>query len=112
MLESSLSDAAFVRRMARFVRASMQGWDWARQNQDAAAQIVLDNDASGALSVAHQRRMLGEVAQLLDTGSDGRLDPADYERTVRTLLYSGGDRPVITRQPAGAWTHAVLDAAR
>ena len=112
VLESSLSDAAFVRRMARFVRASMQGWDWARQNQDAAAQIVLDNDASGAQTTAHQRRMMGEVARLLDTGSNGRLDPADYERTVRILLSSGGDQPVITRRPAGAWTHAVLDAPR
>jgi NitT/TauT family transport system substrate-binding protein len=112
VLESSLSDAAFVRRMARFVRASMQGWDWARQNQDAAAQIVLDNDASGAQTIAHQRRMMGDVARLLDTSSNGRLDPADYERTVRILLSSGGDQPVITQQPAGAWTHAVLDATR
>jgi NitT/TauT family transport system substrate-binding protein len=101
-----------VRRMARFVRASMQGWDWARQNQDAAAQIVLDNDASGAQTIAHQRRMMGEVARLLDSSSNGRLDPADYERTVRILLSSGGDQPVITRRPAGAWTHAVLDATR
>ena len=92
--------------------ASMQGWDWARQNQDAAAQIVLDNDASGAQTITHQRRMMGEVARLLDTSSNGRLDPADYERTVRILLSAGGDPPVITRQPAGAWTHAVLDSTR
>jgi len=112
VLENRLSDAAFVARMARFVRASMQGWDWARQNGDAAAQIVLDNDASGAQTAAHQRRMMGEIARLLDTSANGRLDPADYERTVQTLLSSGGDSPVITRAPTGAWTHAVVDAAR
>ena len=112
VLESRLSDAAFVARMGRFVRASMQGWEWARQNPDQAAQIVLDNDASGAQTIAHQRRMMGEIARLLDTTANGRLDPADYERTVQTLLSSGGESPVITRAPTGAWTHAVVDAAR
>jgi NitT/TauT family transport system substrate-binding protein len=111
VLENRLTDAAFTARMARFVRASMQGWDWARQNPDAAAQIVLDNDASGAQTIAHQRRMMGEIARLLDT-EGGRLVPADYERTVQTLLSSGGDSPVITRAPTGAWTHAVMDAIR
>jgi NitT/TauT family transport system substrate-binding protein len=112
VLESRLTDAAFVARMGRFVRASMQGWDWARQNPDAAAGIVLDNDASGAQTEAHQRRMMGEIAKLLDTTAGGRLDPADYERTVQTLLSSGGESPVITRAPTGAWSHAVVDAAR
>ena len=112
VLENRLSDPAFVARMGRFLRASMQGWDWARQNPDAAAQIVLDNDASGAQTIAHQRRMMGEIVRLLDTQGNGRLDPADYERTVQTLLSSGGDSPVITRAPTGAWTHAVVDAAR
>ena len=112
VLESRLADQAFVRRMARFVQASMLGWEWARQNPDQAAQIVLDNDASGAQTIAHQRRMMGEIARLLDTSANGRLDPADYERTVRTLLSSGGDNPVITRAPTGAWTHAVVDAIR
>jgi NitT/TauT family transport system substrate-binding protein len=112
VLESRLSDAAFVARMARFVRASMQGWDWARANVDAAARIVLDNDASGAQTEAHQRRMMGEIARLLDTEGGGRLVPADYERTVQTLLSAGGDSPVITRAPTGAWSHAVMDAIR
>jgi NitT/TauT family transport system substrate-binding protein len=112
VLEGRLSDAAFVQRMARFVRASMQGWDWARQNPDAAAQIVIDNDASGAQTIAHQRRMMGEIAKLLDAEGGGRLVPADYERTVQTLLASGGDQPVITRAPTGAWSHAVMDAIR
>jgi len=112
VLESRLNDAAFVQRMARFVRASMQGWDWARQNPDAAAQIVIDNDMSGAQTIAHQRRMMAEIAKLLDSQGGGRLVPADYERTVQTLLSSGGESPVITRAPTGAWSHAVVDAAR
>jgi NitT/TauT family transport system substrate-binding protein len=112
VLENRLTDAAFVARMARFVRASMQGWDWARQNPDQAAQIVLDNDTTGAQTIAHQRRMMGEIAKLLDAQGGGRLAQADYDRTVQTLLSSGGESPVITRAPAGAWTHAVMDAIR
>jgi len=112
VLESRLTDAAFVARMARFVKASMEGWAWARQNPDQAAQIVLDNDASGAQTIAHQRRMMGEIARLLDAESNGRLAVADYERTVQTLLSSGGDSPVISRAPTGAWSHAVMDAIR
>jgi NitT/TauT family transport system substrate-binding protein len=53
--------------------------------------------------------MMGEVAKLT-AGSDGTLDPADYERTVATLL-AGGSDPVITKAPEGAWTHAITDAA-
>jgi NitT/TauT family transport system substrate-binding protein len=111
VLENRLSDPAFVQRMARFVRATMRGWDYARQNPDQAARIVLDNDTTGAQREPHQRRMMGEINKLT-AGSDGRLDPADYERTVATLLSAGGDQPVISRAPTGAWTHAVVDAAR
>jgi NitT/TauT family transport system substrate-binding protein len=53
--------------------------------------------------------MMGEVA-LLTAGSNGALDPADYERTVQSLL-AGGDDPVISMEPTGAWTHAITDAA-
>ena len=108
VLEKNLEDPAFVDRMARFVRASMKGWEWARENPEEAAGIVLDNDASGAQTEHHQIRMMGEINKLTE-GSDGRLDPADYERTVETLL-SGGSDPVITAAPTGAWTHKVVDA--
>jgi NitT/TauT family transport system substrate-binding protein len=110
VLQDKLKDPAFVSRMAKFVSASMKGWDYARQNPDEAAAIVLDNDATGAQTEKHQKRMMGEIAKLLDQAGKGRLDPADYERTVATLLASGGDTPVITKKPEGAWSYAVVDA--
>jgi NitT/TauT family transport system substrate-binding protein len=109
VLESDLEDPAFVDKMVRFVRASMRGWKWAEENPEDAAMIVLDNDATGAQTEEHQVRMMGEIAKLT-AGSDGALDPADYERTVQSLL-SGGSDPVITKAPEGAWTHAVTDEA-
>ncbi|HFC04227.1 MAG TPA: ABC transporter substrate-binding protein [Rhizobiales bacterium] len=108
VLEKNLKDAAFVDKMARFVKASMKGWAFARENPDAAADIVLENDASGAQTEKHQRRMMREINKL--TAGGGVLDPADYERTVNTLL-AGGSDPVITKKPEGAWTHAVTDKA-
>jgi len=108
VLEKNLADPAFVDKMARFVRASMKGWAWARENSDAAADIVLENDETGAQTENHQRRMMGEINKL--TAGGGKLDEADYERTVATLM-SGGSDPVISKAPSGAWSHAVWDAA-
>jgi NitT/TauT family transport system substrate-binding protein len=109
VLEENLSDPEFVDRMARFVRASMRGWDWAEENPEDAAMIVLDYDETGAQTEEHQVRMMGEIA-LLTAGSDGRLDEAAYQRTVDTLL-AGGSDPVITAEPEGAFTHVVTDMA-
>ncbi|MBT0956119.1 ABC transporter substrate-binding protein [Alphaproteobacteria bacterium KMM 3653] len=108
-LEENLSDPAFVDKMVRFVRASMLGWKYAEENPDEAAMIVLDNDETGAQTEAHQKRMMAEIAKLT-AGSDGSLDEADYKRTVATLL-GGGSDPVITKEPEGAWTSAITDAA-
>ena len=109
VLESKLEDPAFVDKMVRFVRASMKGWKWAEANPDAAAEIVLENDASGAQTEKHQKRMMGEIAKLT-AGSNGALSEEDYTRTVDTLL-AGGSDPVISKKPEGAWTHAITDEA-
>jgi NitT/TauT family transport system substrate-binding protein len=108
VLEDNLNDPAFVDKMARFVRASMKGWAWARENSDAAADIVLENDETGAQTEKHQRRMMGEINKL--TAGGGKLVESDYERTVATLM-SGGSDPVISKAPSGAWSHIVWDAA-
>jgi NitT/TauT family transport system substrate-binding protein len=109
VLEQNLADEAFVDKMARFVRASMKGWKYTEEHPDEAAEIVLENDETGAQQEHHQQRMAREIAKLT-AGSNGALDPADYERTVETLL-TGGDDPVISAKPEGAWTHAVSDKA-
>ncbi|HWL71112.1 MAG TPA: ABC transporter substrate-binding protein, partial [Geminicoccus sp.] len=80
---------------------------------DEAAEIVLENDATGAQTEAHQKRMMGEVAKLIGSPAEGvgYLDPAAYERTVKVLL-SGGSDPVISKAPSGAWTHDVFEASQ
>lgn len=107
--EDKLKDPKFVDKMVRFVRASMKGWKYAEANPDKAANIVLENDATGAQTEKHQKRMMGEIAKLT-AGSNGALVEADYKRTVKTLLSSGSD-PVITKEPTGAWTSMITDKA-
>lgn len=111
-LESKLKDKAMVDKLARFVRASVKGWEYATKNQKEAVDIVLENDATGAQTEKHQATMMAEIAKLIEGQPKGigYLEPDDYERTVKILL-TGKSDPVISKKPTGAWTHEVWDAA-
>lgn len=102
-LETNLADPAFSEKMVKFVRASMKGWKYATENPDEAAGIVVEN---GGQDENHQKRMMGEVAKLIDN-ADGKLIQAAYDRTAKALL----DQKIITKEPTGAWTSAITDKA-
>lgn len=110
--ESSLKDPAAADRLARFVKASMQGWQYAIAHQDEAVKIVLSNDTAGSQTAAHQTRMMSEIAKLVagSTHGIGYLDEASANRTVQVLM-GGKSEPVITKKPVGAWTHTVWEKA-
>jgi NitT/TauT family transport system substrate-binding protein len=113
VLQPKLADPSMVDRLARFLRASMKGWQYAIDHQKEAVQIVLDNDTTGAQTERHQTTMMGEVAKLIPGSSHGLgyLEPAAYERTVNELL-AGKSEPVITKHPGeAAITHTVWDKA-
>jgi NitT/TauT family transport system substrate-binding protein len=80
----------------------MKGWKYATDNPDEAAGIVVEN---GGQDENHQKRMMGEVAKLIDN-ADGKLIMAAYERTAKALL----DQKIITKAPEGAYTTAITDA--
>lgn len=109
VLEENLSDPAFVDRMGRFVRATMRGYDYARANPMRSLAMVQAHEAvRGPAEALALGRM--HAVNALVAGGTGRLDPADFDRTVAILL--GGDwAPVITTPPVGGWTHVVTDAA-
>lgn len=110
VLDKSLEDPETVNKLARFVRASMKGWKYAAEHPDEAAEIILDNDSSGAQTQEVQERMITEIGKLLDDG-DGELDIDAAERTVDILL-GGGSDPVITKRPEGAWSNVVIEEMR
>jgi NitT/TauT family transport system substrate-binding protein len=91
------------------VRASMKGWEYAAAHPEEAGAIIIENDETGAQSEEAQVRMMKEIAKLT-AGSTGALSEADFQRTVDTLL-AGGSDPVISKQPEGAWTSVITDAA-
>lgn len=103
-LQDKLADPKFKEDMVKFVRASMKGWDYAKAHPDEAADIVLDNDSTGAQTKEHQLYMMSEVAKLL---GNGVLDQAAYDRTEKAVL----DQKIITKKPEGAWTHDITDGA-
>ncbi|MDF2799437.1 MAG: putative thiamine biosynthesis protein, partial [Devosia sp.] len=109
VLEENLADPAFVEKMTKFVRASMKGWEYARANPEEAAQIVVDNDMTGSMTVEDQLYQVTEVNKLTE-GSTGALDEAAYQQTVDTLLSAvSPDNPAITKAPEGAFSHVVTD---
>ena len=109
--EKSIADPKMADKLARFLKASLKGWDYAIKHQDEAVKIVLENDASGAQTKQHQTTQMLEIAKLVEGGKLGYLEPKSYERTVTTLL-SGKSDPVISKKPEGAWTSKIWEAAQ
>ena len=113
-LEPKLKDPAFVAKAAKFVRASLKGWNDAVKDPAGAARAVVEADPSGSATLPVQTRQMQNVAKLITTAGTpklGYLEPAAYERTVKVLL-AGGSSPVIRKDPGqAAYTHAVWDAA-
>ena len=107
VMEETLSDPAKVDAYTRFVKASMKGWQYALENPEEAAQIVVDMDETGAATLEHQLYMVGEVSKLVDA-ADPALDMATYDRTIKALL----DQGIIKAQPEGAYTTVVTDALK
>ena len=109
--EARIKDPAMRSKLARFVKASMRGWAYAFAHQSEAVNILMAADTSGALGAPHQARQLSEIAKLVQgEQAPGFLDYAAAIRTAHVLM-SGASKPVITKAPTGAWTHAVWNEA-
>ena len=100
--EKSIADPKMADKLARFLKASLKGWDYAIANQDEAVKIVLDNDASGAQTKQHQKRMMGEIAKLVGSNAEGPAisTPRPTTAPSKTLL-TGKSDPVISKQAGG-----------
>jgi len=85
VLNSRLNDEpGFAETTARFVRASMLGWNWAMQNPDAAVDIVLKYDDRGWYDRAYHLYQMHEIIKLLST-NNGRLNGTSYQRTLNFM---------------------------
>ena len=113
-LEEHIADPEMNDKLVRFVRASIRGWAGAAEDQEGAVDAVVENDETGlSQSTDKQVYAMEQVALLVSPGEHGvgYLDPDAFERSVDVLLIGGGDAPVITARPEGAYTHEIFDAA-
>ncbi len=112
--EEFLKDAKNKDIAARFVRASMKGWEFCRDNAVECVKIVLKNDASGVMKEDAQKWQMDEVNKLVwgdpinkDT-KIGFLEPEAFKRTAEIAQKYG----VITKAPdAKAYTHEIWEMA-
>jgi NitT/TauT family transport system substrate-binding protein len=108
---SALKDPAMVDKLARFLKASKEGWEYADAHQAEAVKILLADDTAGVLTAQHQTTMMREVAKLAPASANwGYLQPAAYQQTVTELL-SSKSTPVISQAPSGAYSYVVWDKA-
>ncbi len=112
--EEFLKDAKNQDIAARFLRASIKGWAYCRDNVDDCVAIVLKQDATGVMKKDAQAWQMNEVNKLVwgdpinkDT-KVGLMDPEAFKRTADIAQEYG----VIKAAPsAGAYTQDIFNKA-
>ncbi len=97
---------------ARFVRASLKGWEFCRDKPAECVDIVLKE--SPVLGRRHQTWMMAEINKLIwgpprPTTPLGKMDPAAFKRTADIALKFG-----VIKKPAdaSAYTHEIWELAQ
>ena len=97
---------------ARFVRASLKGWEFCRDKPAECVDIVLKE--SPVLGRPHQTWMMAEINKLIwgpprPTTPLGKMDPAAFKRTANIALKFG-----VIKKPANAsaYTHEIWELAQ
>ena len=109
-----LGDAAYQERTTKFIKASIKGWIYARDNPEEAAKIV--TDAGSQLGESHQLWMTNEINKLIwPSGAGiGKIDDAAWKQTVDIALGTKNETgaTIITKQPPEtAKTNEYVDKA-
>ncbi len=109
--EDWLKDAKNKNVAARFLRATLKGWEFCRDNAADCVDIVLKQ--SPTLPKEHQTWMMTEINKLIwgppqPTTPIGKMDPAAFQRTADIALKFG----VIKKAAdASAYTHEIFEMA-
>ena len=96
-----LGDAAYQDQTTRFIKASIKGWIYARDNPEEAAKIV--TAAGSQLGESHQLWMTNEINKLIwpSGGGIGKIEDAAWKQTVDIALSTKNETgaTIITKQP-------------
>ena len=112
--ETKLSDPAYCGKAIAFVKASLQGWAYCRDNAESCRDIVVSKGSK--LGNSHQLWQMNEVNKLIWPASNGVgvIDTAAWDRTVG--IASGtknlDGKTVLTKAPdANSWTNDIVNEA-
>src|SRR5215470_8612019 len=107
-----LRDARSKAIAGRFLRASLQGWQFCRDKPAECVEIVLKE--SPVLGREHQTWMMAEINKLIwgppaPASPLGKMDPEAFKRTAAIALKFG-----VIKKPAdpGAYTHEIWELAQ
>ena len=96
-----LSDPAYQDQTTRFIKASIKGWVYSRDNPAEAAKIV--TAAGSQLGESHQLWMTNEINKLIwpSTAGIGMIQDAAWQRTVEIAKGTKNDTgaTIITKDP-------------
>ncbi|QCQ17083.1 ABC transporter substrate-binding protein [Microbacterium sp. RG1] len=94
-------DPAYADTAVKFIKASIKGWVYARDNAEKAAQIV--TEAGSTLGASHQLWMTNEVNKLIwpSTSGVGMINSDAWQQTVDIALNTKNDTgsTIITTDP-------------
>ena len=112
--ETRLTDPAYCGQAVAFVKASLQGWAYCRDNAESCRDIVVAKGSK--LGASHQLWQINEVNKLIwpATGGVGVIDTAAWDRTVATATGTKNleGATVLTKAPdANSWTNDIVNEA-
>ncbi|WP_144721634.1 ABC transporter substrate-binding protein [Agrococcus jejuensis] len=110
----ALGDEAFQETTVAFLEASIEGWVFARDNPEEAAQLVVD--AGSQLGSSHQLWMVNEVNALIWPSPDGigMIDQDAWDQTVDISLSTpnqDGSTVITTDPPDTAYDMTYVEQA-
>lgn len=111
---SELEDDEFGEQTVKFVKASIKGWVYARDNAQEAADIVAA--AGSELPAGHQLWMTNEMNKLIwpSTQGIGMIDDAAWQQTVDIAMGTKNETgaTIISKEPpASARTNEYVEKA-
>lgn len=111
---SKLKDSAYQEQTVKFIKASLKGWIYARDNPEKTRDLVVA--AGSKLGNSHQLWQTNEINKLIWPSTDGvgMIDTKAWDQTVSIALGTKNDQgaTVITAKPsADAYTNDYVTKA-
>lgn len=111
---TKLQDKAYQQQTVKFIKASIEGWVYARDNPEKAAAIV--TAAGSTLGASHQLWQTNEVNKLIWPSTDGVgvIRASQWAQTVKiaeATKDNTGATIISTAPPATAYSNTYVDEA-